>query len=608
MSGIRERVSTANYELESCDTLTVAVSEQPRFANTRKKILAALIAGLTLPMAASAADTELLAKLEALSREIEILRAQIKESEEKLDNLATISEPAAASVTDLKRQVKNLEEESLSNWLSVGGEYQARVSSLRGETNPFIDVNATFANAQMSAMTTGSPALASLIGFDRGMRAATTFNDARNFIAGNGGMAGIMGFIGPYAAPVAAYEPENSSLFTHRVSLDLGIDVVQDVSFKAKFAMYKVFGSQSDAALSNAGAAPFFADRVGVFDGTVSHVPSDSRLNVDQVFVTWSNIADQDLWFSVGRRPSTGGSPSHLRTGDQAPGRGGVPSLLVDYAFDGMTIGYAPEIDALPGAFGKICYGVGFDSGFSRVGNSIEDTTMIGVTLVPIDTDPLRVWMQWNRGMDIFDAPEMRNTYFGDTAPSINLGDIDWLGLGVMSTFEQVGTGDLHLFADWSRSRTNPNNNVSAQFGFQGLLTGGFFQPEAPSNKTGTAIALGLRYDFPLRTKIGFEYNRGSKHWITFAPAADDMWTSKFGTRGDVYEAYLIHELNRTPIASRISSAFFRFGVKYYDFKYTGSNNWVGAPVAMSDANWLMMTTAPMKNAVDVFATFEVKF
>ena len=52
-----------------------------------------MIAGLTLPMAASAADTELLAKLEALSREIEILRAQIKESEEKLDNLATISEP-----------------------------------------------------------------------------------------------------------------------------------------------------------------------------------------------------------------------------------------------------------------------------------------------------------------------------------------------------------------------------------------------------------------------------------------------------------------------------------------------------------------------------------
>ena len=35
----------------------------------------------------------------------------------------------------------------------------------------------------------------------------------------------------------------------------------------------------------------------------------------------------------------------------------------------------------------------------------------------PIDTDKLRVWTQWNRGMDIFDAPVMNNTYFGNTAP-----------------------------------------------------------------------------------------------------------------------------------------------------------------------------------------------
>jgi hypothetical protein len=597
----------------------------------RKKLLVTLIAGLALPMVASAADADLLKRLEALSREIETLRAQVKASEEKVNNLAAKSESVA--VADLKGKVERLEDKSLSKWLTVGGSYQFRADSLRGETKTFTDVNATFGYAQnllqLGAMghptsiatlntltggnindqATAAGALFNFVDFAQSMAAVKTLTQAQTFVAANAPPGGLLGMLPAFAQTVPAYKPKNSALYTNRFTLDLGAKATQDVSVNARLAMYKVFGSQSDAALSNSGAAPFFADRVGVFDGTVSHVPSDSRLNVDRVYATWSNIADQDMWFSVGRRPSTGGAPNNLRTNNPRPGNGGTPGLLVDYAFDGMTLGYAPEIDALPGAYGKICYGVGFESGFSRTGNSIKDTTMLGIALVPIDTDPLRVWMQWNRGMKIFDAPEMKGTYFGNTAPSINLGDIDWFGIGAMSTFKNVGGGDLHVFADWGLSRTNPNNNVSAQFGFQGLLTGEFFNPEAPSKKTGTAIALGMRYDLPSKTKIGFEYNKGSKNWITFAPAADDIWTSKYGTRGDVYEIYLIQELDRMAISSNASRAFFRLGAKYYDFKYTGSNNWVGKPIAISDVNGMnMMTTTPLKSATDIYATFEVKF
>ena len=369
-----------------------------------------------------------------------------------------------------------------------------------------------------------------------------------------------------------------------------------------------MWGAQNESALTNGASAPFFADRVGVFDGTLSRVPSTSYLNVDRVYATWSNIADQEMWFSVGRRPSTGGAPSNLKLNNPRPGNGGTPSLLVDYAFDGMTMGYAPEIDALPGAYAKICYGRGFESGFSSPTNSLSDTDMVGLAIIPIDTDPLRVWLQWNRGMNIFDAPTMNNTYFGNTAARTNLGDIDWYGMGFMSTFKKVGPGNLHVFGDVGMSVTHPNNNVSAQFGFQGLMTGGFFNPEAPTSKTGTAVALGLRYDLPSRTMFGLEYNHGSKDWITFAPAAQDMWTSKVGARGDVYEAYLIQELDRMPISSYFSKAFFRMGIQRYDLKYTGSNNWVGAPVEISTVNGQMMTMTPLESATDIYATFEVKF
>ena len=586
----------------------------------QKKLLVALIAGMLMPLAASAADADLMSKIEAMSRELEALKAQVKANEVKSAQTAEQVKAVAAKtesteVAELKSQVTRLEGKSLSKWLTIGGDYRFRYDYLEGQSKTFTDVSATFANAQTSLQTamltdtTGTAAanLAGLAQFSSAMMGIQTYDQALAF---QPMVDGMMPALGAYAVTVPAYKPKNTSLYSNRFNLNLNAKATQDVSVTANLAMYKVFGSQSDGAVTNAGSAPFFADRVGVFDGTLSHVPSSSNLNVDRVYATWSNIADKEMWLSVGRRPSTGGAPSNLRQNTVVrPGNGGTPALLVDYAFDGMTLGYAPESDSLPGAYAKFCYGRGFESGFTNfTGNSLEDTDMVGISLVPIDTDPLRVWLQWNRGINIFDAPTMSNTYFGNTAPKTNLGDIDWFGVGFMSTHKNVGPGTLQLFGDVGMSITRPNNNVSAQFGFQGLMTGAFFNPEAPSNKTGTAIALGARYDLPSRSKFGFEWNHGSKNWITFAPAADDMWTAKMGTRGDVYEAYYIQELDRQPISTFFSKAFFRVGVQYYKFDYTGSNNWVGAPVAIGDVNGNLMTTTPLENATNLYATFEVKF
>ncbi|ABD71335.1 conserved hypothetical protein [Rhodoferax ferrireducens T118] len=584
----------------------------------RKKLLVTLVASLWLPLAASAADADLMQKIEDLSRELQALKAQVTANEQK----AAQAQPQATELADLKNQVTKLEGKSLSKWLTVGGDYRFRFDSLEGQSKTFTDVNATFMNAQNTLQSeffanpaaasslnpawTTAQALSGLMGFSQAMGKVATYDQANAFLGANASMAGAMG---AFAATVPAYKPKNTSQYSNRFGLDLGAKATQDISVNAHLNMYKVFGSQDEGSVTNAGSAPFFADRVGVFDGTLGHVPSNSALNVDRVYATWSNIGDEPVWLSVGRRPSTGGAPGNLRDNRPNPGNGGTPSMLVDYAFDGMTVGYAPDVDGWPGAYAKICYGRGFENGFTDPrGNSLKDTDMLGVAIVPIDTDPLRVWLQWNRGMNIFDAPTMRKTYFGDTTAKTNLGDIDWFGMGFMSTFKNIGPGKLNVFGDLGVSITHPNQNVSAQFGFQGLMTGGFFSPEAPTSKTGTAIALGVRYDLPSNSKFGLEYNHGSKNWITFAPAADDMWTAKVGTRGDVVEAYFIQELDRKPISSFFSKAFFRLGVQYYKFDYTGSNNWVGAPVAIGDVNGQMMTTTPLENATNLYATFEVKF
>lgn len=602
-----------------------------------KHVMIALMSGLALPLAAHAADDELIKRIDALSREIEQLKIQVRANEQKAGTAAAAlkdetKKAYASEIAELKGQVKRVEDKSLAKWLDVGGDYRFRIDSLKGETKAFTDVNATFANAQQklqadffsnpstaagSSTYFGAPAagamstagaLSALMNFSQAMAGVKTIDDANAFVA-NPGNAGLIQGIGGFAVPVAAYKPENSTLYTNRFGLDVHAKATQDITVNARLLMYKTFGAQDDKAISNGGNAPYFADRVGVFDGTLGHVPSSSYLNVDRAYATWSNIADRDMWFSVGRRPSTNGAPSNLKLNNPQPGNGGTPSLLVDYAFDGMTVGYAPDIDSLPGAYGKVCYGRGFESGFRKTpGNALADTDMLGIALIPIDTDPLRVWLQWNRGFNIFDAPSMSNTYFGNTSPKANLGDIEWWGAGAMGKLKNVGPGDLNWFADVGVSVTHPNQNVSSQFGFQGLLTGAFFAPEAPSSKTGTAIALGLRYDLPSNTKLGMELNHGSKNWITFAPAADDMWTSKVGTRGNVYDFYVIQELDKKPVSSYFSKAFFRLGYQYYDFQYTGSNNWVGAPVKMTDVNGQMMTTTPLQKAHNLYATFEVQF
>ncbi len=451
----------------------------------------------------------------------------------------------------------------------------------------------------MALLPTGTPGTTTL------QQAMSGFTPAQRAVLFQAMMQGFLGQNSGNLSTIPAYKPQQPTLMTNMFGLDLHAKATQDVTVNARLLMYKTFGSQDDSQV----VGNYFADRVGVFDGTLSHVPSSSLLNVDRAYATWSNIADQPIWFSVGRRPSTNGAPSNLRLNNERPGNGGTPAMLIDYAFDGATIGWAPDIEMLPGAYAKVCYGRGFDSGIQTPTNSIKNAEFLGVAILPIDTDPLRVWFQWDRAWNLFDFPVMQNTVFGNTAPSTHLGNMDWYGVGALSTLKNVGPGNLNIFGDVAMNVSHPGGNVSQNAGFQGMLTGSFFAQEAPSDKTGFGFYTGIRYDLPSKTKLGFEFNHGTKNWVTMAPAGDDMWTSKLGTRGNVYEPYIIQELDLKPISSYFSKAFFRLGYQYYDFEYTNSNNWVGAPVKISDIKATdLMLLAPMKYAQDIYATFEVHF
>jgi len=472
------------------------------------------------------------------------------------------------------------------NWLEIGGDYRFRYDSLRGDVHDYLQYDPT---ANLGPFPTPMP--------------------------------GINMYV--RSTPVTGDKAKNDSLLTNRFGLNLRAKALEDVTVKARLLMYKVWGHETEGPVQG----QYFADRaMGVFDGSIGHVPQSANLIVDYAYATWSNIADAPVWFSVGRRPSTGGVPTNLRQNVEKTGSAGVPGFLIDYAFDGMTLGVAPDIEALPGAYAKLCYGKGYDSGIQFHTNQPKDVNMLGVNVVPYDTDNLHIELQWNRAFDIFDN-------MPDSGVRTNLGDIDQYGALVMGKV----LGNLNLFIAGALSKTHPNDNMyKAPFywvdmnnnGMQDSneqdQTAGFgllYDDPAYGGKkeshTGNLIYLGARYDIPTTgTKIGAEYNRGSKYWVAFAPAGDDIWTSKLGTRGSVYEVYVIQELKNKPISKR-GKAFFRLGYQYYDFEYTGSNSWIGAPkkiddltstpTSMADVLGTQMF-APIDKAHDIYLTFDVQF
>ncbi len=516
---------------------------------------------LLVPVTSLAADqSELMKKIEDLSQQLQQLKQQMGEMQKK----EAAKEERIVSVEKKASEVEKKAEKSEGSgwpaWFEIGGDFRSRFDYMTGKSAAFY---------------------------------APDFS-----------------VVPPVPMLVPSETFKNEALLTNRLGLNMKFKATEDIQVKTRLLMYKVWGHETGGPVT--GGNSFFADKQSIFDGNIAHTPSDNALRVDQAYATWSNIADQPIWFSVGRRPSTGGVPTNLRLNNQKIGSAGVPGLLIDYAFDGATFGVAPDVETLPGLYAKFCYGKGFDSGFRSSANSMKDVNFLGFNIVPYETENFRVELQYSRGFDIFAFPEYSAVTFPGFGPlsNTNLGDIDQFGAVISGKIEGLGPGDLNLFVSPAMSKTHPNANW---IGTAGMAEYGLMWDNVSgrNSRTGHAVYLGARYDIASTgTKIGVEYNHGSRNWITFTPASDDMWTSKLGTRGNVYEIYAIQELLKKPV-SKLGKAFFRVGYQYYDFDYTGSNNWVGAPVKISDltsSQYAPLMFQPLKKAQNIYATFDVQF
>lgn len=373
-------------------------------------------------------------------------------------------------------------------------------------------------------------------------------------------------------APTPGMSANNDVLYTSRLRLRLKAGISKDIDFDARLSMYKVWGDSTGVQVYAGGATQIN------FDGTTAGVPNSDILRVERAYFDWKHVFGTPLYLSIGRRPSTGGAPLNLRQDEM---RGGTPlGSVVDYQFDGITIGYHLSDESTV----RLCYGVGYESGFGNgevlklPADRLKDAQLLGVNWDIYSTDKMFLQATWAHA---FNLPDGFNGVFvlsNDPVtgapinaplilrftPSKNLGDLD---LGSVLLMRRDGPVDW--FVSGSASRSHPEN-VTTPFG--GLFADPFDTPEP---RTGWMVYAGARLNLNgEKTKIGFEYNHGSQYWFNFALAEDDIIGPKTSTRGDVYEAYITHRLTKNFIA--------KLAFIHYEYAYSGSGFPLGAPKDLS--------------------------
>lgn len=401
-------------------------------------------------------------------------------------------------------------------------------------------------------------------------------------------------------------DDKNSGIFTNRFRLNLRAKATENIEVKVRLAMYKAWGMQDTPNYPTGTWGGFPA-----FDGTVSRQVSDSGLDVDRAFMNWNNIAGQPIWFSIGRRPTTDGAPSHIRMNSDK--RMATPTAYMDWPFDGISVGYAYGnlfgIEDAPGRV-RVCYGRGFENGVNQDDtNYISDTDFIGVSWDVYSKGHRLAYLQSFAAMDVFNYPDFTDEAV-DAMFAMGMGPRDNIGnIYHTSAVYMDKVASLNYFASVGWSQTDPSDE--GMFNDPFSIDAG--ERNNQDNENGYNIHVGARYDLDdLGLKLGAEYNHGSEHWIGMTPGHDDMYSGKLAARGDVFEIYMIYDLPSGEATSKFASAFLRLGYQHYELDYAGGMDWNFKPYDLDNdqeaayAAFLGLDTVTSRD--QVYLTLEATF
>ncbi len=435
--------------------------------------------------------------------------------------------------------------------------------------------------------------------------------DALNDRASEWDLAARVKLYGDFRARMDYYNAEsvfgtkfnNDTAWTNRFRLNMRVAATENVEFKGRLAMYKAWGMESAWQDDSYTASP-------QFDGNSTRTPSDNALRVDRAYVNFNNIGGAPVWFSIGRRPTTDGNPAGIRMNSTE--RSGTP-LIMDYAFDGISVGYAYKWGGDLGAGRvRVCYGRGFEDGLQVDGDGMEDMDFIGMSWDILQKGDRFLYAQSFLAANVVNYPNFQDPIidqmFGDMSGMgnrVNVGNIQHSAATYMDKF-----AGLNYFVAGGWSVTDPNENGMFN-DYVGMMMGQTGTNQ--DNENGYHAHVGIRYDIDqVGLKLGAEWNYGSEYWIGMTPGHDDLYQSKIAARGNVYEVYGIYDLPTGAAISKYAKTFMRVGYQRYEYDYAGSNDWNMAPYDLSNATDQFKLAAMGVNAIEsadqVYVTLEASF
>ncbi len=549
-----------------------------------------LLAAGPLSAAAQADET-----VDTLRQQLEQLSETMKTLQEKINALETESDEKKRDIKEIDTRLNKAELHTATDKVSFGVDLRTRADSIHYE-----DVLSA-PDALLGAFFTPYPS-----GFN-----GATAAQIQQAIAGMA-MAGMI-------PPAAKSDVDNDILYSTRFRLNMKARINSQLEFAGRMAMHKVWGDGSDVKFNQGSLGDVH------LDGTTTSLPGDDSVHLERIYFNYKNrMGDIPINVSLGRRPSTDGPP--LEYGDHGLEGGSPLAHLINWQFDGASLSFGlEEITSIPGLAFKLCYGVGFESGWgnssSMSNKQLDDVHMLGFIATLFDNDVTSLDLNYAHAFDITDGftgktvmpfivsvnPDGTYTFTPNAGgfvsrmePSANIGEWDAATLLLRSNLADWVNKDIDVFLSVAWSHTDPDG--LSQNPFYNLMGMGLLSSNGElKSQDGYSLYGGVIFPMPLSARLGIEYNWGSEYWFNFTGAEDALTGSKLAVRGQVWEGYYIQ-----PIFS--DTFFVKLGGKYYDYAYTGSGNPLGKPVKISSLTAMDALFPVVDQLWDIYLSATLRF
>jgi hypothetical protein len=584
-----------------------------------------VLLGLCLAAPAASAQTneelrretrELQQQLQEMEQRMQNLQKELEKNEQKLDETEKEQKWNTEDIKDMQERLSKAERHAAADKVEFSISLEPRLWSIHTqdtrtafpvlqEAFPFIE-GVPFTKQQVQTLLTGGFSVPQLTGgFGIPNDVAQQLADLEN----------------PPEVDV-----DNHAIRTLRFRLRMDAELNENLRFAGRLAAYKVFGDSTGINFNKSG----FQDIS--FDGTTASNPHGNTIRLERAYFIYSNQFGQVPWsISLGRRPSTEGPP--LQYKNNLPVVGGSPHAhTINWEFDGASLNFnLEEVVGIPGFDFKLCYGSGFENQYGTSSAFLaepatDDVDFFGAigtlyqSYIPqADTD---LHVSYNvafapnitdgfTGLTVFPFTVNKDPVTGNFSflsndfgavsrfePQSKIGD--WYAVDLLTEATLMeGNLDLFLSGAWSRTEAEKVSEIPLfeMLGMSLLSSQGELE-----DHDGWSIYTGGRYFVrDWGTKLGLEYNYGSKYWFNVTGAEDNLIGSKLSTRGHVVEPYLIQQI--------IGDNFFvRLGAQLYWFEYSGSGFPLGEPVDVDEVTGLDTIFPVIDTMQQYYLSVEARF